>query len=102
MIPTGSDLEGTMGTGRSEMARHESKDPERSSSFSSLDGASICAIVLLFSAILAGVVGPDGTARGHIEVPRRWRVRWVGERGFIAVEPDELDVPWVVRYRVEY
>ena len=47
------------------------------------------------------IVGPDGTPRGHVEVLRRSRVRWVGEEEFVTVERDEYDVPWVVRFRLE-
>ena len=47
------------------------------------------------------VIAPDGTPRGHVNIPRRARVSWVSERGFIVVERDEFDVPWVVRFHLE-
>jgi len=47
------------------------------------------------------VIGPNGSPRGHIDLPRRSVVRWVGVGGFVVVEPDEFDVPWVVRFRLE-
>ncbi len=47
------------------------------------------------------VIGPDGSPRGHIDLPRRSVVKWVGVGGFVVVEPDEFDVPWVVRFRIE-
>jgi hypothetical protein len=47
------------------------------------------------------VIAPDGTPRGHVNVPRNSRVAWVSERGFVAVERDEFDVPWIVRFRLE-
>jgi len=47
------------------------------------------------------VIRPDGTPMGHVEVPRQHMVSSVGESGFVAVERDVFDVPWVVRYRIE-
>ncbi len=46
------------------------------------------------------VIGPDGTPRGHVEIPRHSTVSWVGEGVFVVVEKDEFDVPWVVRFRI--
>jgi len=47
------------------------------------------------------VIDPDGSPRGHIDLPRRSVVQWVGTGGFVVIEPDEFDVPWVVRFRIE-
>ena len=47
------------------------------------------------------VIAPDGTPRGHVNVPRKSRVSWVSEGGFVVVERDEFDVPWVVRFHLE-
>lgn len=45
-------------------------------------------------------IGPDGELLGAVEVPNGVTIRW--SRGDIvwAVVPDDLDVPWLVRYRI--
>jgi len=46
------------------------------------------------------IVKPDGSLRGHLDIPRRWQVRWVSAERFVVSENDEFDVPWVVRLRI--
>jgi hypothetical protein len=47
------------------------------------------------------ILAPDGTPRGNLDLPRSWRIRWVSADEFIAVENDELDIPWLLRFRIE-
>ena len=42
----------------------------------------------------------DGAPRGHLELPSNATIRWSSGDRFWAVVPDELDVPWLVRYRI--
>jgi len=46
------------------------------------------------------VLGPDGTVRGEVRLPDRARPMWSRGDTVWASVPDELDVPWLVRYRV--
>ncbi len=47
------------------------------------------------------VLGPDGTARGRVQLPQHARPRWIrGDEVLVSVA-DEMGVPWLVRYRVE-
>jgi hypothetical protein len=41
------------------------------------------------------------TPRGELELPTNVRILWSRGDNFWAVVPDEFDVPWVVRYRIE-
>jgi hypothetical protein len=46
------------------------------------------------------VLNPDGSARGVVDLPRRATLHWIdGDVSWAAV-PDDVDVPWLVRYRV--
>lgn len=47
------------------------------------------------------VVGPRGQVRGQIELPPTARPRTAVDDRVWVVEPDEFDVPWLVRYRIE-
>ncbi len=47
------------------------------------------------------VLDSDGTPRGHLPLPRRWTVSWVSADGFLAIEPDNVDVPWLVKLRID-
>jgi hypothetical protein len=47
------------------------------------------------------VVGADGDPRGFVEIPRQNLLRWVSEEEFIVAEPDGVDVPWLVCWRIE-
>jgi hypothetical protein len=47
------------------------------------------------------VLDPDARPRGEVELPRRIRPSWMRGDTFWAVVPGELDVPWLVRYRIE-
>jgi hypothetical protein len=58
---------------------------------------------------LAGDAGPTarwvlldaaGRPRGQLELPAHTRIMWSHGDVFWAVEPDEYDVPWVVRYSI--
>jgi hypothetical protein len=46
------------------------------------------------------VLDPDGTTRGNVELPARARVLWARGDVVWAAVPDELDVPWLVRFRL--
>lgn len=46
------------------------------------------------------VLDAMGRARGTLDLPSDLRVLWSRDDTFWAVEPDENDVPWVVRYRI--
>ena len=43
---------------------------------------------------------PDGEPRGRLELPQRVRILWHSGEVVYASVPDELDVPWLVRYRL--
>jgi hypothetical protein len=46
------------------------------------------------------VVDADGRLRGRVELPARATMRWIdGDQAWL-VEPDEFEVPWLVRYRL--
>jgi hypothetical protein len=44
------------------------------------------------------ILGPAGSVRGQVALPERARLLWSRGDSLIVAEPDELDVPWVVRY----
>lgn len=46
------------------------------------------------------VLDPDGIARGAVALPRRTSVQQVNGEMVWVEEPDDVDVPWLVRYRV--
>jgi hypothetical protein len=46
------------------------------------------------------VLDANGMPRGEIELPRQARVGWSRGDDLWVIEPDEFDVPWLVRYRV--
>ena len=46
------------------------------------------------------VLDPEGRPRGALELPTAVRLLWLNGDTFWAVVPDELEVPWVVRYRI--
>jgi hypothetical protein len=55
------------------------------------DGASLAHWIIL---------NPDGSARGVVDLPRGATLHWMdGDVSWAAV-PDDVDVPWLVRYRV--
>lgn len=43
---------------------------------------------------------PADTTAGVVELPRGLRPMWAGGGELLAVETDELGVPWLVRYRI--
>ena len=43
----------------------------------------------------------QGHPRGQLELPSHLRIRWNRGDTFWAVEPDEYDVPWVVRFEIQ-
>jgi hypothetical protein len=47
------------------------------------------------------LISPDGTPRGHLEVPRGWRVPWISSDEALAIEYDEFDIPWVLRLQID-
>lgn len=46
------------------------------------------------------VVRPDGTAAGIVSLPGDAEIEWSADGVIWTVEEDELDVPWLVRYRL--
>jgi hypothetical protein len=46
------------------------------------------------------VIEPDGNPRGVVRLKRRLRLLWSSGDTLWAIEPDEVDVPWLVRYRI--
>jgi hypothetical protein len=46
------------------------------------------------------VLSPEGRSRGQLALPRRTYVLWNRGETAWAVDRDEVDVPWVVRYRI--
>jgi hypothetical protein len=46
------------------------------------------------------VVEADGTSRGTATLPPRARVLWARNDAVWAAVPDEMDVPWLVRFRM--
>lgn len=47
------------------------------------------------------VIDSDGLPLGEIRFPGRFQFRWSEGNAIWGVEPDELDVPWLVKYRIE-
>jgi hypothetical protein len=47
------------------------------------------------------ILDAGGRPRGRLELPSDLRPLWSRDDTLWAVEPDEFDVPWVVRYRIE-
>lgn len=47
------------------------------------------------------LLDPDGATRGRVTLPERAGVRWRSGDTILVVEPDDFDVPWLVRYRIE-
>jgi hypothetical protein len=43
----------------------------------------------------------EANPRGQLELPSRLVIEWARGDTFWAVEPDEYDVPWVVRFRIQ-
>ena len=46
------------------------------------------------------VLDDEGEVRGRIELPARSWPLWTDGNTVLAAVPDELDVPWLVRYRI--
>ncbi len=46
------------------------------------------------------ILNTDGRPRGQLELPANMRIRWSRGNTFWAVEPDDLGVPWVVRFSI--
>jgi len=46
------------------------------------------------------VLSPDGTARGELTLPARRRIAWSSGDTVWMVEPDDVDVPWLVKYQM--
>ena len=46
------------------------------------------------------LLDPGGRPRGQIEMPGDVRVRWQRGDTFWAADPDELEVPWLVRFEI--
>lgn len=46
------------------------------------------------------IVGPDGSVRGRVQLPAGLRPWWARGEVLWAALADELEVPWLVRYRV--
>jgi hypothetical protein len=46
------------------------------------------------------VIGSDGVARGFVDIRRQDQLMWVSEEEFFVAEPDGVDVPWLVCWRL--
>ena len=47
------------------------------------------------------VLGVDGLPVGEVHLPREgFSIAWSGSETLWAIEPDEVGVPWLVRYRI--
>lgn len=46
------------------------------------------------------VLDPDGRPRGRVELPPDTEIEWSRDDTVWAVETDDFDVPWLVRYRI--
>lgn len=46
------------------------------------------------------VLDPDDVPVGELEIPRTTRLGWSDGEILWAIEPDELEVPWLVGYRI--
>jgi hypothetical protein len=46
------------------------------------------------------VLDRDDVPVGELDLPNHLRVLWAGADSFWAIETDEWDVPWLVRYRI--
>lgn len=46
------------------------------------------------------ILDPEGTPRGSLDLPERVAPRWSRGDTLWAVVPDDLDIPWVVRYEI--
>lgn len=44
------------------------------------------------------ILRPDGSPRGQVELPKGTTLQWMSGDVVYAVERDDLDVPWIVRY----
>ena len=45
------------------------------------------------------ILEPDGVVRGTVNIPSTVRIKWSGTDEFVGMELDDLDVPWLIRYR---
>ena len=52
------------------------------------------------STVRWALLDPHGRPRGQLQLPRSLRIVWNRGDTFWAVEPDEYEVPWVVRFRI--
>ena len=43
----------------------------------------------------------EGLPLGQLELPSAFSLMWSSGSTFWGVEPDDLDIPWLVRYRME-
>ena len=46
------------------------------------------------------ILDPDGTPRGRLDLPADIRPLWTDGDSFWAAAPDDLEVPWLVHYRL--
>ena len=47
------------------------------------------------------ILEPDGVVRGTVNIPSTVRIMWSGTDEFVGMELDDLDVPWLIRYRFQ-
>ncbi len=45
------------------------------------------------------ILESDGVVRGTVNIPSTVRIKWSGTDEFVGMELDDLDVPWLIRYR---
>ena len=46
------------------------------------------------------VLDPEGLPRGEVELPKTVRPLWMAGDTLWAAVTDELEIPWLVRYRI--
>jgi hypothetical protein len=47
------------------------------------------------------ILEPDGSVRGVVTLPSAVRIMWSGIDELVGMELDGLDVPWLIRYRLQ-
>ena len=47
------------------------------------------------------LLDPEGLPLGQLELPGGFWLMWSSGDSFWGMEPDDLDIPWLVRYRME-
>jgi hypothetical protein len=45
------------------------------------------------------IIESDGVVRGSVRLPGTVQIMWSGRDELVGMEPDDFDVPWLIRYR---